>query len=91
MALRAGRVDLGIGVCQSGAGGALAVSRAVLGGDLCFQVSSPSRPPQAEEIRRAIEDGRKAFGVALSHIEVAVPLIIAAYREVHPEPSEAAS
>lgn len=91
MKLRAGQVDLGIGVCQSGAGGALAVARALLGNDLCLQVSSPSRPPQAEEIRGAIQEGRKAFGIALSHIEVAVPLILAAYREAHPETSQAAS
>ncbi|HYM49558.1 MAG TPA: DUF2620 family protein [Candidatus Limnocylindrales bacterium] len=91
MNLRAGRVDLGIGVCQSGAGGALAVARALLGTHLCLQVSSPSRPPQEEEIRRAVKEGRKAFGIALSHIEIAVPLIMAAAGEAHSQKSAAAS
>ena len=91
MDLRAGKADLGIGVCQSGAGGALAVARALLGTDRCLQVSSPSRPPQEEQIRGAVREGKKAYGIALSHVNVAVPMIMAAFKEAAGPQSEAAS
>ena len=91
MNIRAGKADLGIGVCQSGAGGALAVSRALLGSDACLQVSSPSRPPDKEEIRRAARQGKKAFGIALSHVETAVPLIMDAFKEGNATETRAAS
>jgi hypothetical protein len=90
MDLLAGTADLGIGVCQSGAGGALAVARAVLGTERCLQVSSPSRPPDDGEIVTAVRAGKVAFGIALSHVSVAVPKIITAFRSeaMHrPEPA----
>lgn len=80
MDLLAGKADIGIGVCQSGAGGALAVARAVLGSELCLQVASPSRPPKRDDINAGVDAGKKAFGIALSHVDAAVPMIMSACR-----------
>lgn len=78
MDVKAGKADAAIGVCQSGAGGALAIPRALLGVDLCAQLSTPSRQPTDEEIRSAVAAGKKVFGLALGHVDGAVPTLVQA-------------
>jgi hypothetical protein len=74
--LKAGQADVAIGVCQSGAGGALAIPRALLGAECCAQLSTPSRKPTEEEIRAAVAEGKTVFGFALAHVDSAVPILV---------------
>ncbi|MFH5823526.1 DUF2620 family protein [Georgenia sp. AZ-5] len=76
--VRAGQADVAIGVCQSGAGGALAIPMALLGAGSCAQLSTPSKQPTGEEIREAVASGKKVFGLALSHVDTAIPTLVQA-------------
>jgi hypothetical protein len=76
--IRTGKADAAIGVCQSGAGGALAIPMALLGSPVCAQLSTPSRKPTAEEIAAAVTSGKKVFGLALGHIDEAIPTLVRA-------------
>jgi hypothetical protein len=77
-AIRTGEADAAIGVCQSGAGGALAMPMALLGPASCAQLSTPSRQPTNDEIVAAASAGKKVFGLALSHVDAAVPTLVRA-------------
>jgi hypothetical protein len=81
MDVKGGGADVAIGVCQSGAGGALAIPRALLGVDACAQLSTPSRQPTEEDIRGAVATGKKVFGLALGHVDAAVPALVQALHE----------
>jgi hypothetical protein len=78
MDIKSGKADAAIGVCQSGAGGALAVPRALLGPTLCAQLSTPSRQPTKDEIGEAVAQGKKVFGLAMAHLEASIPHLAAA-------------
>jgi hypothetical protein len=78
MDVKSGAVDAAIGVCQSGAGGALAIAKALLGAERCAQLSTPSRPPTSEEIEQAVAAGCQVFGIALHHVEATIPPLVAA-------------
>lgn len=73
MRLRAGKADFGVGVCQSGAGQALAIPRALIGAERCVQLSSPSAPPDETAMKAAIEQGKRVFGFAVGHVDAAIP------------------
>ena len=77
--IRAGKADFAIGVCQSGAGGALAMPLALLGQKYCAQLSTPSRQPTREEILDAVREGKQIFGLALNHLDFAIPILIAEF------------
>jgi hypothetical protein len=76
--IRTGQADAAIGVCQSGAGGALAIPTALLGSANCAQLSTPSRQPTEDEIVAAATSGKKVFGLALGHVEAAIPTLVRA-------------
>jgi hypothetical protein len=76
--IRTGQADAAIGVCQSGAGGALAIPMALLGSASCAQLSTPSRQPTDDEIVAAARSGKKVFGLALGHVDAAVPTLVRA-------------
>lgn len=79
MAVQQGKADYYIGACQSGAGGALAVATALLGPDKVIRLSGVgSAGVTPAQIDEALESGKRAFGVANSHIERAVPAIVEA-------------
>lgn len=65
-----------IGVCLSGAGGALAIPRALLGADLVAQLSTPTRVPSEREILEAVGRGSRVFGLAVAHVDAAVPVLL---------------
>ena len=76
--VRSGKADAAIGVCQSGAGGALAIPMALLGSSACAQLSTPSRQPTEAEILAAAASGKKVFGLALGHVDAAIPTLVRA-------------
>jgi hypothetical protein len=76
--IRTGKADAAIGVCQSGAGGALAIPMALLGATSCAQLSTPSRQPTEDEIVSAAASGKKVFGLALGHVDSAIPVLVRA-------------
>ena len=78
MALRDGMADLLIGVCQSGAGAALAMAVGLVGRDRTMIASRMGRSIESEEIATGITSGKVAFGVAIDQIDVAVPRIVRA-------------
>jgi hypothetical protein len=80
-AVAEGKAEYYIGACATGAGGALAMAIAILGYSNCFSVSTSGKPPKADEVRKAVDDGKKAFGLTTDHVETAVPLIMEAILE----------
>lgn len=74
--IKSGKANFAIGVCQSGAGGALAMPMALLGPKFCAQLSTPSRQPSREEILEAVKQGKQVFGLALSHLDFAIPILM---------------
>lgn len=74
-----GTADYYIGACQSGAGGALAVAIAMLGWDRVARLSGVGLATADEEqIRRYVDEGKRAFGIAHSHVATSVPAIVRA-------------
>lgn len=77
-AVKTGKADYYIGACQSGAGGALAVANALLGAALVTRLTGPGGAALDEQVVAALLEGKKAFGVVHTQIEVAVPVIVSA-------------
>lgn len=78
LAVRDGRADYFIGICQSGAGGALAMAVAFLGRERCATLAAMGRPASASEVARALEEGRVAFGISSDQVEATSRLLMAA-------------
>ncbi len=78
LAVQSGTADYYIGACQSGAGGALGVANAVLGSSNVARLSGTGTAPDPEMIEAAVRDGKRAFGIANTHIETAVPPLVEA-------------
>lgn len=76
MAVKNGQADYYLGACATGGGGALAMAMALLGAQKCATVSMPGRPPKEEEVIKAVEQGKVAFGFTNDHIDRAVPMIL---------------
>ena len=77
-AVKNGQADYYIGACQSGAGGALGVANAILGSANVVRLSGMGSAPDPERIAEAVRDGRHAFGLAHSHIDTVVPVLVGA-------------
>jgi hypothetical protein len=76
-AVKTGKADYYIGACQSGAGGALAVANALLGPSLVTRLAGPGGgAPDQGQVVTALDQGKKAFGVVHTQIDVAVPVIV---------------
>ena len=78
LAVKNGQADYYIGACQSGAGGALGVANAILGSANVARLSGLGSAPDPEQIGEAVSGGRRAFGLANSHIDTVVPLLVRA-------------
>jgi Protein of unknown function DUF2620. len=76
MAVKNGNADYYLGACTTGGGGALAMAMALLGAHKCVTVSMPGSPPKEDDVRKAFEQGKIAFGFTNDHIEKAVPMIL---------------
>jgi hypothetical protein len=76
-AIKSGAADYYIGACQSGAGGALAVAIAMLGfGNVVRLSGVGSAGVDGSAVTGGVASGKRAFGIAHSHIAAGVPLIV---------------
>lgn len=76
MAVKRGDYEYYLGACSTGGGGALAMAIAIIGASKCVSVSMPGKGPKEENIKKAISEGKIAFGFTNEHIDKAVPLIL---------------
>lgn len=75
-ALKKGNFDYYVGACNTGGGGALAMDMALLGMDLCKTISMPGKIFPDEEIIKAVNEGKKAFGFVDQHSEKVLPILL---------------
>lgn len=78
LALKSGEADYFVGICQSGAGGALALAVGLLGSKNCLTVSTAGTPPKAGAVEDGVDKGIVAFGLAVDHIEEVIPRLVKA-------------
>lgn len=71
--LRTGQVDFYLGTCHTGAGASLGVLVGLLGSTRCHTFGR--RVPTAEEMAKALTDGKVAYGFAIDQIVESVPVI----------------
>jgi hypothetical protein len=72
LALQAGDADYYIGICQSGAGGALAFAIGLVGSKRARTIAPPGRLMDEQAVAAALAEGVIAFGVALDQVDTAV-------------------
>ena len=87
LAVKSGQADYYIGACQSGAGGALAIATGILGSAQVARLSGTGAAPRREDIEKAVRDGKKAFGLAINHIDLVVPLLVESLLKKHGQPA----
>ncbi|MDR1893420.1 MAG: DUF2620 domain-containing protein [Spirochaetales bacterium] len=81
LALKNGQADYYFGCCATGAGGALGITMGLLGKDKCLTVSMPGRILTQEEISKAVEEGKVAFGFVNYDAERVLPMLVTAIRQ----------
>lgn len=74
--VKLGKADYYVGACHTGGGGALSMAIALLTRDKCVTLSMPGRPPKEEDIVRAVEEGKLAFGFTGDHYEQIIPILL---------------
>lgn len=74
--LQSGQADYYFGSCATGAGGALAMAIGLVGAASCLSVSIPGKILSEEEIRKAVRDGKKAFGFVNTDAGKVIPILI---------------
>ena len=74
--LKNGQADFYLGSCATGAGGALAMAIGIVGPESCLSVSIPGKVLSEDEIRKAVQDGKKAFGFVNTDAGRVVPILI---------------
>lgn len=81
MAVQTGDSDYYLGSCQTGAGGALAMPIALLGGSKCVSIAGPGFTMPDDEIRENVNAGKVAFGFVPEAAETVIPVLMAALLE----------
>lgn len=77
--LRSGQADYYFGTCHTGAGGALGVLTGILGDD---KVETFGRGAGNEEsVRKALDEGKVAFGFSTDQVDSIVPALLGVIRE----------
>ena len=76
MAIKTGTADYYFGACNTGGGGALAMAIALLGMNQCATVAMPGNIKSDEEIRKEVQQGKKAFGFTPQAAEIVIPIIV---------------
>lgn len=74
--VKLGKADYYVGACHTGGGGALSMAIALLTRDKCATLSMPGRPPKEENIIKAVEEGKLAFGFTGDHYEQIIPILV---------------
>lgn len=68
----AGNADLFLGVCATGAGGALAMAQVFAGPEKCLSLDSSTL---ATEISQALDSGVNCFGLPADQLRTLVPVL----------------
>lgn len=76
IALKEGKADYYVGACETGSGGALAMATALVGSTYTITLASPSKVLFPDEIIKAVDDGRRAFGFTLNQAENVLKVLI---------------
>ncbi len=74
--VKTGKADYYVGACHTGGGGALSMAIALLTRDKCVSLSMPGRPPKEEDIVRAVQEGKVAFGFTGDHYRQVIPVLV---------------
>lgn len=74
--VKSGKADYYLGACHTGGGGALSMAIALLTRAKTSTISMPGKPPKEEDIIKAVNEGKLAFGFTGDHYEKAVPIIV---------------
>jgi hypothetical protein len=74
--VKLGKADYYVGACYTGGGGALSMAIALLTRDKCATLSMPGRPPKEEDIVKAVEEGKVAFGFTGDHYKQVIPILL---------------
>lgn len=74
--IKKGEADYYFGACNSGGGAAISILIGMLGYSKCSTVAKAGSKPNKESIKKAIDEGKVAFGMAVESIDSAVPILI---------------
>lgn len=74
--VKLGKANYYVGACHTGGGGALSMAIALLTRDKSATLSMPGRPPKEEDIVKAVEEGKLAFGFTADHYEQVIPILV---------------
>lgn len=75
MAIQNNEADYYIGACETGAGGALAMATALLGGSKTETIASSTKVYGDEEIKNSVENGKIAFGFTINTKDRILPIL----------------
>lgn len=76
MDVQSGKAQYYFGACATGAGGALAMAIGIIGADKSISVSIPGKLLSEEEMRKAVQDGKVAFGFVNNHADKVIPVLM---------------
>lgn len=76
LAIKNGQAQYYVGSCATGAGGALGLAVGLLGPELCVSISIPGKVMSEEEIRQAVQSGKRAFGFVNNDAERLLPVLL---------------
>lgn len=79
--LKKQEADYYIGACESGGGAAISILIGLLGYSKCCTVCKNGGKPKKEEIEKFVADGKICFGMAVSHIDITVPVLMQVLKE----------
>lgn len=74
--VKGGKADYYFGSCATGAGGALAMAIGIIGVQKTISVSIPGKVLSEDEIRKAVNDGKLAFGFVNTDAKKVIPVLM---------------
>ena len=74
--IKKGEVDYYIGACESGGGSAISILIGLVGYNKCCTVCKNGGTPKKEEIEKFVNDGKVCFGMAVSQLDITVPVLM---------------
>lgn len=76
--IKRGEVDYYFGACNSGGGAAISILVGLVGYPKCCTVCKNGGTPNADEIKKYVDEGKVVFGMTVDAIDLTVPLLIQA-------------
>lgn len=74
--VKTGKADYYVGACHTGGGGALSMAIALLTREKTATLSMPGKPPKEEDIVKAVDEGKVAFGFTGDHYDTVIPVLL---------------